>query len=307
MTEASIPPDSLPKRYQQHFVDQAYAAYTASDHAVWAEVLDRNSRLRRTHEKRFPEAYLEGIEHLRLGPRLPSLAELNEHLAPTGWRTVCVDGYIPSAAYASLMTMRVFPVSRGIRRAEHIDFAPAPDLVHDVLGHLPMLFSPPFRSYLERLSRVMGIAEANAIDQAFFESVRDMAQKRSEHGVPRAAVKAAEERLREVELALKRNTSEATCLRRIYVWSVEFGLMGTPDAFEIHGAALLSSPAEFRHVCDDKPTLNPYTLSVIEHENQFSDPLDRYFVASGFEQLNHVLEAYQRRLLEASSSSTLHR
>lgn len=303
MVDTSQHARSIPQRYRQHFVDQAYDEYTESDHAVWAEVLARNTALRRSHGRWFPEAYLEGIERMRLHSRVPRIAELNDHLAPTGWQTVGVDGYIPSAAYARLMTMRVFPISRGLRRAEHIDFAPAPDFVHDVLGHLPMLFSPPFRAYLERLAGVMGQAEANAVDQNFFEAVRDMADKRSDLDASRAVVEAAEERLRLVEEVMKHNASPATCLRRIYVWSVEFGLMGTLDAFKIHGAALLSSPAEFRHVCDDHPTLHPYALSVIEHENQFSDPLDRYFVADSFQKLDDVLSEYQRRISFSPASS----
>src|SRR5690606_20302081 len=120
--------------------------------------------------------YIEGMKLLGL-PRthIPRLEEINDRLAPTGWRTVCVDGYVPSSAYAGLMARKIFPVSRQIRRREHIDFAPAPDMVHDILGHLAMLYLPRHREFLRQLSEVMAYATANELDGEFYSASVRMA------------------------------------------------------------------------------------------------------------------------------------
>ena len=138
--------------YRQTQADQGRRAYPADAHAVWNEVLARSEQVVEEHAERIHPAYVEGLRALELPSHVPQTDELNERLRVTGWKTVAVDGYLPATTYASLMTENIFPVSSRIRRREHIDFAPEPDLVHDILGHLPMLFCAEHREYLRELA-----------------------------------------------------------------------------------------------------------------------------------------------------------
>ena len=282
---------------ERHLVEQRYEEYDESAHAVWSEVLRRNEELCAEHGARMHPAYVAGMRALELQRRIPRVEEINERLSPTGWRIVSVDGYIPTKAYVALMASRVFPVSRVIRRREHIDFAPAPDMVHDILGHLPLLFAPELRDYLARLASVMSRARPNALDTAFFDAVRHMSELKSRLDAPAAEVQAAEVAVDAINRALSDEASELTRARRIYVWSIEFGMTGDPLRPTIHGAALLSSPAEFRAVCSGAPRLRPYCLDVVAYENAFSDVLDGYFVARDFSHLNEVLSAFEATML----------
>ena len=286
-----------------HFVDQRHAAYTPAAHEVWREVLARNAALIAQYGARMHPAYAKGMQDLALPNRVPRIEELNERLTATGWRTVCVDGYIPSSAYVGLMSESIFPISRTVRRAEHIDFAPEPDLVHDVLGHLPMLFCADYRAYLQRLATVMSGADSNGLDDEFFATVRSLAATRSRTGSLPCEIEEADARMQQVIRRIRENTSELTHLRRLYVWSVEFGLLGSSDNFSIHGAALLSSPAEFRTVCAGTPTLRLFGMDVIDRENAFSDVLNQYFVARDFAHLEEVLSSYEQRMLQHRARS----
>jgi phenylalanine-4-hydroxylase len=96
-----------------------------------------------------------------------------------------------------------------------------------------------------------------------------------------------------VNVALADSASEVTALRRLYVWSVEFGLLGEPEDFRAHGAALLSSPAEFRAVCTGNASTKPYSLRALRCENAFSEVLTQYFVARDFSQYLDVLGEYE--------------
>jgi phenylalanine-4-hydroxylase len=283
-------------KLDQHAPDEAA-------HDVWREVLRRNSDLIREQSKRIHPAYLEGIRSLALPARIPRTDELNARLEPTGWRIVAVDGYIPTAAYAGLVAASIFPVSRVIRRREHIDFAPAPDLVHDILGHLPMLFSPEFRRYLQQLANVMVNAVPNELDEDWYEAVRRMAELKSEASPASPAVAAAEARVNRINVRLADNASEVTALRRLYVWSIEFGLLGEPGDFRAHGAALLSSPAEFRAVCSGQSKTLPYSLQALQHENAFSEVLAQHFVARDFSQYLDVLDEYEATMQHRRSKS----
>lgn len=293
VAEAGAPPS-----HSQHFIDQRHSSYTTAEHDVWRQVLSRNASMIAQYAHRMHPDYVQGMRSLALPSHIPAIEDINRCLAPTGWKTVCVDGYIPSAAYVGLMSASIFPVSRMVRRAEHIDFAPAPDFVHDVLGHLPMLFSIEYRNFLRRIASVMSRAVPNALDTDFYDAGRAIAAARGAPSASAIDIASADSRMQRVIAAIAADPSELTHLRRMYVWSVEFGLLGDCNGFSVHGAALLSSPTEFRLVCDGAPRLHPFSLDVIQHENAFSDVLSQYFVARDFAQLDEVLTDYERRMLQ---------
>lgn len=283
----------LPHEFRIHLVEQEHARYSASAHQVWSAALARNELLLEERAKWVHPAYLEGLAALELPDRVPRVDEINDRLAATGWRTVCVDGYIPTSAYVGLMSQSIFPVSRKIRRAEHIDYAPAPDMIHDILGHLPMLFSSEHRAFLRRLAGVMGKAVPNALDEELFVANHRMSELKSEPSSPPAEVAQAEADVRRIHQRLLGEASDLTHLSRMYLWSIEFGLLGTERDFFVHGAALLSSPREFRAICDDGARIFPYSLDVVEREITFSDLQRHYFVAPDFAHLDAVLNDYE--------------
>ena len=267
-------------------------AYSVDAHAVWNEVLARNEQVVSRYAHHIHPAYLEGLRALELPSSIPRTDELNERLHTTGWKTVAVDGYLPATTYASLMAESIFPVSSRIRRREHIDLAPEPDLVHDILGHLPMLFCAEHRDYLRELATHASRAVPNALDTEYHEAVRQMAELKSAAKRNSKAVARAEATVEGVYSRLLENASEVTCLRRMYIWSIEFGLFGTPDDFTVHGAALMSAPTELNRVLSGEARLEPYSLDSICHENSFCDLLEQYFVARDYAHLHEVLAAY---------------
>jgi phenylalanine-4-hydroxylase len=285
--------DDMPEELLNHVVSQEHAAYAPSSHAVWGEVLRRNRGLVEQFGSSMHPAYLEGLRVLDLPQRVPRIEEINERIADTGWKTVCVDGYIPSSAYAGLMASSIFPISRVIRRAEHIDYAPAPDMVHDIFGHLPMLFSPEHREFLKRLAQIMTDAVPNALDEQLYFANRRMSELKSDPGCAPESAREAEQRVIQLHKRLNSNASELTHLSRLYLWSVEFGLLADAEGFRVYGAALLSSPQEFRAVCEGAAPVLPYSLDVVRRDISFSDLQSQYFVARDFAHLHEVLESYQ--------------
>jgi phenylalanine-4-hydroxylase len=288
----------------KYLTPQQYGAYSSDAQTVWREVMRRNEDIVSRHAERIHPAYLAGLERLQLPRRVPRTEELNERLHETGWRIVTVDGYIPSTAYATLMAQRIFPVSLRIRRPEHVDYAPEPDMVHDILGHLPMLFCAEHRDYLQELASVARHALPNALDMAFHESVKHMAQLKSAPERDEQQVSLSERRVEQVYAQLVGNASEVTHLRRIYTWSIEFGLFYRDGQLVVHGAALLSAPTELERVLTDSARLVPYSLDVLRHENAFSDLLERYFVAKDYAHLHDVLSAYEGTMLAAGRTGT---
>ena len=72
-------------------IDQAWARYSAQDHAIWHTLFERQARL-------LPglacDAFVRDLQQLPLqADRIPDCEQLSEVLLPqTGWRVVAVPG-----------------------------------------------------------------------------------------------------------------------------------------------------------------------------------------------------------------------
>jgi phenylalanine-4-hydroxylase len=76
-------------------------------------------------------------------------------------------------------------------------------------------------------------------------------------------------------------------LARLYWYTIEFGLMNTPQGVRAYGAGLLSSGGELAYCVDDpKPRRLPFDLEQIMRTEYIIDRYqDAYFVIDSFDHL----------------------
>lgn len=271
-------------------VAQRHEDYTAAEHETWRQLLARTEAFVSRHEARLHPAYVEGFRRLVLPwASIPRLEDVNAALAHHGWSAVCVNGYIPPEAYAGLLARGIFPIARNIRPREHLEFSPTPDLAHDMLGHIPMLISAEHCQFLRRISRATASARPNPLDHELFQAHLALGALRSSSPRRRRALLAAEARVEAAHAALGRAPSPLAQLDRLYLWTIEFGLMGTPDDFRVYGAGLLSSPAEADALLTRGAPIFDFSSAVTHHHINFSDYQAAYFVARDHAQLERVL------------------
>ena len=98
------------------------------------------------------EAFLRGMRTIGLSPdSVPSLAKINARLTPlTGWQAVEAHGFLPAAEFFESLSQRRFPTVTRLRKASELEYTPAPDIFHDVFGHVPMHADPVFADFLQR-------------------------------------------------------------------------------------------------------------------------------------------------------------
>jgi phenylalanine-4-hydroxylase len=140
---------------------QDWSAYTATDHAVWRVLVGRRlPPLRRTASR----VFLEGLDNVGLAAdRVPDLADVNERLAPrTGWRAVPVTGFLPAREFFASLGRREFPTAITVRRPEELDYVEAPDIFHDVFGHVPLHADAAFAEFLSRFGALAARADGDA-------------------------------------------------------------------------------------------------------------------------------------------------
>lgn len=274
---------------------QRHGDYGRAAHATWHRLRERTAELVHELNPWLHPAYMEGFRRLILPwSRIPTVGEVSEALAEFGWSAVCVAGYLPTRVYAGLLARQVFPIARHIRRPEHLDFSPAPDLAHDLVGHIPMLICAEHGQFLRRLAAAMARAVSSPLDQQLYRANRTCAALRCQPR-PSRALQLAEARVASVHRKLAQQPSALTELGRLYLWSIEFGLMGTPAEFRIYGAGLLSSPEETRAVCLRHAPVRDLSLAAVHRDIHFSDLQSAYFAATGYAQLHRVLSAVERR------------
>ncbi len=190
-TEHAI--QALPDHLQRFVVPQDCEAYTPRDHAVWRHIL---RRLTGHLKGKAVGTYLQGLEATGIGvERIPSLDEMNEKLARLGWSAVSVRGFIPPAVFTELQSLGVLAIAADIRTFEHVDYTPAPDIVHESAGHAPILSDSRYSEYLKRSGVVGFKAIASVEDQAVFQAIRTLSVVKEDPAATPEDVRMAEGQL----------------------------------------------------------------------------------------------------------------
>ena len=129
-------------------IEQNWAGYTREEHAVWRALFERQTKLL---PGRACDEFVDGMKRLPIGPHaIPDFRLLSEVLMQrTGWQVVAVPGLVPDEVFFEHLANRRFPAGQFIRKPEALDYIEAPDVFHDVFGHVPMLMNPVMADYIQ--------------------------------------------------------------------------------------------------------------------------------------------------------------
>lgn len=280
---------SIPTYLRQFVVRQHYDDYTAQDHAVWRYVMHRNLDFLRAHAH---PAYFEGLRKTGIGiDRIPHIDQMNEALAKIGWRAVVVDGFVPPAAFMEFQAHRILVISADIRNAKHVLYTPAPDIIHEAAGHAPIIAEPKYADFLQRFGEYGSKAIFSKADYDIYEAIRTLSILKEFPGTPEEELNAAEADLA-AKTAANTSPSESALLSRMHWWTVEYGLMGTPEAFTIFGAGILSSVGESAACLAPSVTKIPLGVDCVHTNYDITSMQPQLFVARDFDHLIETLEAF---------------
>jgi phenylalanine-4-hydroxylase len=276
----------VPHNLRRYVVEQDYAQYTEIDQAVWRFVLLQTyQRLAQTAHP----AYASGLGKTGISvERIPRIPEMSTCLERFGWSAVCVDGFIPPRAFQEFQAAGILPIAADMRTLEHLVYTPAPDIIHEAAGHAPILPDARYAAYLRAIGEVGKKAFSSPEDARVYAAIFDLSEVKETRGLPPEASARAEARLAHA-LSAVTYTSEANRLSRLYWWTAEYGLVGTPRDYKLYGAGLLSSLWE-SHACH-APTVHklPLTAACVDTTYDITRPQPQLYVARDFEHLFAVL------------------
>lgn len=281
--------DKLPKHLRQYIHPQHYERYTAIDQAVWRYAMRRNVTYL---SKVAHHSYLDGLRMTGISlDRIPDMYGMNRILKEIGWAAVAVDGFIPPSAFMEFQAFNVLVIASDIRQLDHIQYTPAPDIIHEAAGHAPIIANPEYAEYLRRFGEIGSKAISSAHDWDVYEAVRKLSQLKEQSQVDASELKAAEERVISLQED-PRALSEMAQIKNLHWWTVEYGLIGQLTDYKIYGAGLLSSIGESHSCMSEQVKKIPYTCDAAQQTYDITKPQPQLFVTPDFSHLSFVLEEF---------------
>ena len=280
---------ALPRHLKQFIVNQHYEHYTPVDHAVWRYVMRQNYSYLKDVAY-YP--YIPGLQKAGLTiEKIPDLQDMNKALAKIGWGAVTVDGFIPPAAFMEYQAYRVLVIAADIRQLNHIEYTPAPDIIHESAGHAPIIADKDYHEYLSYFGSIGAKAMFSAQDFELYEAIRALSILKEMPDADEAEIKKADDLVAWHQDNMG-EPSEMALLSRLHWWTVEYGLIGTLQNPKIYGAGLLSSIGESASCMQEQVKKLPYTIDAVNYSYDITKTQPQLFVTPTFQNLIDVLEAF---------------
>jgi phenylalanine-4-hydroxylase len=281
--------DRLPKHLLQFIKPQDYSDYTPINQAVWRYVMRKNvSYLSKVAHN----SYLEGLKKTGLEiDNIPNMYGMNRILKEIGWAAVAVDGFIPPNAFMEFQAYNVLVIASDIRQLEHIEYTPAPDIIHEGAGHAPIIANPEYAEYLRRFGEIGCKAISSHKDYQMYEAIRLLSILKEAEDTPQREIDKAEKAVEDLQNNMG-EMSEMAQIRNLHWWTVEYGLIGTIENPKIYGAGLLSSIGESAWCMTNEVEKIPYNINAIAKSFDITKPQPQLYVTPDFAYLSEVLEEF---------------
>ncbi|QXP65821.1 aromatic amino acid hydroxylase [Polaribacter sp. AHE13PA] len=279
----------LPKHLHKFVVQQPYEEYTAQNQAVWRYVMRMNvDYLSKVAHK----SYMTGLEKTGISvENIPYMEGMNRILKEIGWAAVSVDGFIPPNAFMEFQAYNVLVIASDMRTINHIEYTPAPDIIHEAAGHAPIISNPEYAEYLRRFGEIGSKAISSAKDYEMYEAIRLLSILKENPNSTESEIDNAEQKVAYLQNNMD-ELSEMAQIRNLHWWTVEYGLIGTLGNPKIYGAGLLSSIGESAWCMQDEVKKVAYSIDAATINFDITKPQPQLFVTPDFAYLSLVLDEF---------------
>lgn len=144
-------------RIQQSTIDQI--EFTTIEHALWQLI---NEELEEEQKKYAWNIYLEGKNKLNIAKsKIPNLKEINQILLATNqFSLMPAEGLLHPYSFFAYLSNRQMPCTLFLRHAAQPGYTPEPDMIHDLIGHVPALANKEYVDLIEMIGKgVLGATQ----------------------------------------------------------------------------------------------------------------------------------------------------
>tara|TARA_B110000003_G_scaffold48951_1_gene47653 strand:- start:5769 stop:7502 length:1734 start_codon:yes stop_codon:yes gene_type:complete len=281
--------EKLPKHLHKFIIEQPYSDYTAQNQSVWRYVMRLNIQ---TLKKIAHNCYINGLDKTGISEEnIPEMDGMNRILKDIGWAAVAVDGFIPPNAFMEFQAYNVLVISSEIRTIDHINYTPAPDIIHEAAGHAPIIANYEYAEYLRRLGQIGSKAISSPMDHEMYESIRLLSILKENPNSSKESILEAEAQVNKLQSEMG-ELSEMAKIRNLHWWTVEYGLIGKIENPKLYGAGLLSSIEESQLCLQNNVKKIPYSIKSASVNFDITNTQPQLFVTPDFSSLSVVLEKF---------------
>ena len=136
--------------------------YTQEEHKVWCSI---NEKLRPLHEKWACSLYKKGRKKLNLDKKkIPQLQDISNQLKKIhGFTLEPIHGLVDSRIFFSKLGKKTMLCTQYIRHYSRPEFTPEPDIIHEILGHIPTFTNKKMIEFSQILGRAAENADADQL------------------------------------------------------------------------------------------------------------------------------------------------
>jgi phenylalanine-4-hydroxylase len=137
-------------------------AYLPDEDVIWKFIIHK---LDETQQRRAWKTYLNGREQINFDhDRLPDLRALSRQLHDlNGLRLIPAEGLIDFREFFSHLAEKEMPCTQYLRHGSQPQYTPEPDVIHDVIGHVPALMDAEYVTLIQLVGRAARRANAEQL------------------------------------------------------------------------------------------------------------------------------------------------
>lgn len=138
--------------------------YSEAETAIWRYVYDQ---LEQAHSRRACSFYLDAKAKLGISRDLiPQLRDLDRQMrAMSNFGFAPIEGLVETRAFLTWLSKRVMLCTQYLRHHSRPDYTPEPDIVHEIIGHIPNFTNPDFADFSQSIGKGAAIADQEQLEQ----------------------------------------------------------------------------------------------------------------------------------------------
>lgn len=138
--------------------------YTQEECDTWRTAVNNLAPL---HAQYACHEYLEARERLRItANHIPQLRTLSKELSDIqNFKLEPIEGLIEPRIFLSRLADRTMLCTQYIRHASRPDYTPEPDIIHEVIGHVPTFTDPHTTTFSEHVGALAKRADAQQLQE----------------------------------------------------------------------------------------------------------------------------------------------
>jgi phenylalanine-4-hydroxylase len=270
---------------------KADAAPVTIQNQTWRVCYEKHLDFLARHAELISCEYLDGMKRLDLPRlRLPTLAEINKKIAATRWSVVRVEGYLPGRTFYQWQAERKIPIASNLRTLAAADYSPQPDMLHDIFGHVPLTFFTDLMAVIRDIALAGENAPVSLTERDLYRARLALSTLKAKHEPDATVAAEAAARVERLEHQALAHPGVFDRVRRVYAWSIEFGLLNTANGVKVIGAGLMSSREELAKFAKGQIPILPFDERVLDYEIDISSHQKQLFLIDDLSQIYRVLQ-----------------